>query len=69
VEAAKQGYEVVRLPDILACNVVAVNKTNIIAEDCPDSKGVLQEAVEENNLAIEFIDTSELAKVDAALTC
>jgi hypothetical protein len=25
--------------------------------------------VEENNLAIEFIDTSELAKVDAALTC
>jgi dimethylargininase len=68
MEAAERGYEVVRLPDILACNVVAVNGT-IIAQDCPDSKGALQEAAEENNLAIEFVDTSELAKVDAALTC
>lgn len=68
MQAAERGYEVVRLSNILACNVVAVNGT-IIAQDCPDSKLALQEAAEENNLAIEFVDTSELAKVDAALTC
>lgn len=68
MKAAERGYEVVRLPDVLACNVVAINGT-IIAQDCPESKQELQEAAEENNLAIEFVDTSELAKVDAALTC
>ena len=68
MQAAERGYEVVRLSNILACNVVAINGT-IIAQDCPQSKQMLQEAAEENNLNIEFVDTSELAKVDAALTC
>lgn len=70
MQAAERGYEVVRLPNVLACNVVAVNGT-IIAQDvdCKVSKRELQEAAEVNNLQIEFVDTSELAKVDAALTC
>lgn len=70
MQAAKRGYEVIRLPNLLACNVVAVNGT-IIAQDvaCKDSKRKLREAAEESNLRIEFVDTSELAKVDAALTC
>lgn len=68
MKASERGYEVVRLSNVLACNVVAVNGT-IIAQDCPESKQRLQEAAQENNLAIEFVDLSELAKVDAALTC
>lgn len=68
MQAAERGYEVVRLPNTLACNVVAVNGT-IIAQDCPESKRELETAALENNLRIEFVDTSELAKVDAALTC
>lgn len=70
MQAAERGYEVVRLPNTLACNVVAINGT-ILAQDvdCKVSKRELREAAEENNLRIEFVDTSELAKVDAALTC
>lgn len=70
MQAAERGYEVVRLPNLLACNVVAINGT-ILAQDvdCQASKRELREAAEENNLQIEFLDTSELAKVDAALTC
>lgn len=70
MHAAERGYEVVRLPNVLACNVVSVNGTVLAQDvDCDESKGLLKEAAEENNLRIEFIDTSELAKVDAALTC
>jgi dimethylargininase len=70
MEARERGYDVVRLPDVLACNVVAVNGW-IMAQDtkCQESRQKIEKAVQERNLQLEWVDTSELAKKDAALTC
>jgi dimethylargininase len=70
MEARERGYDVVRLPDMLACNVVAVNGW-IMAQDtkCQESRQKIEKAVQERNLQLEWVDTSELAKKDAALTC
>jgi dimethylargininase len=70
MKAEDRGYKVIRLPDILSCNVVAVNGC-ILAQDsrCQESRQRLEAATKERNLDLEFIDTSELAKKDAALTC
>ena len=70
MQALARGYEVVRLPSVLACNVVTVNGTVLAQDvDCRESKWRLQEAAAEANLQVEFVNTSELAKVDGALTC
>jgi dimethylargininase len=70
MQASERGYDVVRLPDVLACNVVAVNGW-VLAQDtkCEESRQKIQKAVQERNLQLEWVDTSELAKKDAALTC
>jgi dimethylargininase len=70
MKAHERGYDVVRLPNILACNVVAVNGW-IMAQDtkCQESRQKIEKAVQERNLQLEWVDTSELAKKDAALTC
>lgn len=64
------GYTVVRLPDVLACNVVVVNG-HVLAQDteCEESRQTLLEAISERGLNVDFVDTRELAKKDAALTC
>jgi dimethylargininase len=64
------GYETIRLPNVLACNVVLVNG-NVLAQDvdCEESKDLLRAACQERNLKIHWVNTSELAKVDGALTC
>lgn len=66
----KLGYEAIRIPDVLACNAVAANG-HVLAQDskCEESRRLLLEATREHNLGISFVDTSELAKKDAALTC
>jgi dimethylargininase len=70
MQASARGYEVVRLPSMLACNVVTVNGTVLAQDvDCQESKWQLQEAADEANLRLEFVNTSELAKVDGALSC
>lgn len=65
------GYEVIRLPSLLACNVVVLKNQHVLAQavPCEVSKRVLEEAAMERGMTISFIDTSELAKKDAALTC
>lgn len=65
------GYEVIRLPNTLMCNVVVVNGSHVLAQDadCEESKALLIAACQERNLKIHWLDTSELAKVDGALTC
>jgi dimethylargininase len=64
------GYDVIRLPNMLACNVVAVNG-GILAQDggCQESRALLISAAAERGLIIHFVDASEIAKVDGALTC
>lgn len=71
MKADERGYQtIVRLPNLLSCNVVVVNG-GILAQDggCGESKALLQAAAKERNLTIEFLDLSETAKCDGALTC
>lgn len=65
-----RGYSFVRLPDPRMCNLVNLNG-NILAQDVPChlSRDLLRRAVERKNLRLYFIDTSEFAKCDGALTC
>lgn len=67
---AEEYYNVIRLPSMLACNVVAVNG-GILAQDtgCAESKKLLLAVAQERGLQIEFLDCSEFAKCDGALTC
>jgi dimethylargininase len=70
MQASSRGYEVVRLPSLSACNVVTINGTVLAQDvDCQESRRELQEAADEANLTLEFVNTSELAKIDGALTC
>jgi dimethylargininase len=64
------GYETIRLPHPKACNVVRV-RNHVLAQpvDCDESKQLLLDACQERNLQIHWVDTSELGKVDGALTC
>lgn len=64
------GYETLRLPSMLACNVVVANG-HVLAQDvdCEESKAILTDACKERSLKVHWVDTSELAKVDGALSC
>jgi dimethylargininase len=64
------GYDVVRVPNPLACNLVSANG-RILAQDggCSQSRDILSHAAELRGHKIEFVDCSEIAKVDGALTC
>lgn len=70
MKASERGYAAIRLPDILSCNAVVVNG-HVLAQDglCGISKGRIEQACNERNLGLTFVDTSELAKKDGALTC
>lgn len=70
MNADKLGYQSIRLPDGLACNLISCNGA-LIAQDtiCEISKERLVKAASERQIKLRFVDTSELAKKDAALTC
>ena len=71
MQATERGYNVYRLPNMLSCNVIACNGV-IFAQDstsCVQSRRTLEKAVLERSMDLMFVDTSELAKKDAALTC
>jgi dimethylargininase len=71
MQATARGYNVYRLPNMLSCNVIACNGV-IFAQDntsCVQSRRTLEKAVLERSMDLMFVDTSELAKKDAALTC
>lgn len=70
MQAEERGYDAVRVPDVLACNVVSINGC-VLAQDtsCQESRETLEKAVKERNMVLEWVNTSELAKKDAALTC
>jgi dimethylargininase len=70
MDAKERGYTVVRLPSMLACNVVSVNG-GLLAQDvgCSTSKSRLESVASERHLEIDFVNCSEFAKVDGALTC
>ena len=70
MDAKNLGYDIIRLPRMLACNVVSVNQ-GLLAQDvgCQKSKEILQAVASERDLDIEFLSFSEYAKADGALTC
>jgi dimethylargininase len=70
MDAERFGYTCIRVPDLLSCNAVVLNG-HILAQDsgCLESKQLLQGAARERKMGLVFVDTSELAKKDAALTC
>eukprot|EP00527_Entomoneis_sp_CCMP2396_P006651 CAMPEP_0198145406 /NCGR_PEP_ID=MMETSP1443-20131203/23259_1 /TAXON_ID=186043 /ORGANISM="Entomoneis sp., Strain CCMP2396" /LENGTH=282 /DNA_ID=CAMNT_0043809047 /DNA_START=254 /DNA_END=1102 /DNA_ORIENTATION=- len=70
MRANELGYEAIRVPDILACNAVVVDGTVLVQDTkCETTRQALQSITEKLNLELRFVDTSELAKKDAALTC
>lgn len=62
--------DVYRMDDALWCNVLSIQNT-VIAQTTMDdqSKSVLEQACLAHQLDLDFVDTSELAAKDAALTC
>eukprot|EP00934_Nitzschia_sp_Nitz4_P007921 Nitzschia sp. Nitz4//scaffold156_size52432//11111//12010//NITZ4_006822-RA/size52432-processed-gene-0.16-mRNA-1//1//CDS//3329537400//7911//frame0 len=70
MNVSELGYDAVRLPSMLACNVVSVNG-GVLAQDggCAESRSLLSKAAEYRNLKLEWADASEFAKIDGALTC
>ena len=64
------GYDIIRLKDMTACNVVRVNDHLLVPPTkCTQTRKILKSAAEERNIELLEIDTSEFAKVDGALTC
>jgi dimethylargininase len=70
MSASELGYDVIRVPQVEACNIVTVNGS-VLAQDvnCKSSRGILEAAAIQRNLQLKFVNTSEFAKVDGALTC
>lgn len=70
MKALERGYHAIRLPNLLACNVVVVNG-NILAQDggCSTSRQILETVARDKQLNLIWTDQSELSKIDAALTC
>lgn len=57
------GYQVLRIPDVLACNVVVLpDHKGLLLQDtpCAESRAVLQQAADERGLPYRWVDTSEL---------
>ena len=70
MRAEERGYEVVRLPDIAGCNVCSVNGYIIASPTiCDESKFILQREVAKRGMTLLYVDASEFAKCDGALTC
>ena len=70
MKAHTLGYQIVRLPDMVACNVVSVNGM-ILASTAmsQQSKQLLQAVTDERNMELCFVETSEINKADGACTC
>lgn len=70
MQAEQLGYQTIRLPNILACNLVSCNGKVIVQNTpCSLSRQTLEQAANERHMELIYVDTSELAKKDAALTC
>ncbi len=66
----ERGYTVIRLPEITGCNVVSVNQHVLVQPiSCVKTRDILEMEVEKRMMKLKYIDASEFAKVDGALTC
>jgi dimethylargininase len=64
------GYETLLVPHPSASNVVVVNG-HVLAQDvnCEESRDIIARACQERSFRLHWMDTSEFAKIDGALTC
>lgn len=70
MRAEQLGYQTIRLPDVLACNLVSCNGKLLVQDTkCYESRQSLKNAAKQRHMEMIYVDTSELAKKDAALTC
>jgi len=70
MRAEQLGYHTIRLPDVLACNLVSCNGKLLVQDTkCSESRQTLKNAAKERHMEMIYVDSSELAKKDAALTC
>ena len=70
MKATERGYSIIRIPDLLSCNVVYCNNTVLVQDtSCTISRKRLEQAAIERNLNLIYVNTQEKAKKDAALTC
>lgn len=71
MDSKGRGFEIVRLPDISACNVVSANNYVVAQSNiCKQSKEILEKEVEEGRgMKMLYVDASEFSKCDGALTC
>jgi dimethylargininase len=70
MRAKALGYDVIRIPDVLACNLVRLPDRVLLQDTpCSESRQLLAQAANDRKLPYHWVNTSELAKKDAALTC
>jgi len=70
VGAKKLGYQIIELPDPKMCNLVSVNGLVLAAEtECEETISVLEQAIKERNMEIQYLNMNEFAKCDGSFTC
>lgn len=62
-------YKVIRVPDLVASNVLRIRNCVLVQEGFPNSEKILKKAIEERELKMKVIRMSEFVKLDGALTC
>lgn len=71
IQSNEKHYTIIRLPEMMACNVVSVNGHVIAQETISDeSKLILEkEVIRKRGMKLTYVDASEFAKCDGAMTC
>lgn len=70
MKAEERGYDAIRLPDIAACNVVAINGIVMASPtECQESTSILEKEMMQREYEIKYIPNVEYAKCDGAMTC
>lgn len=70
MQARERGYDIVRLPDEAACNVVSVNGAVFAPPtNCDETRKIFEKEMNKRRLLVRYIHSSEFAKCDGALTC
>lgn len=69
LDVIKGKYNVVRVPDEAAANVLNLGKSLLIQDGFPKSERILADLAVQRHKAIYKVQMSELIKADGALTC
>jgi N-dimethylarginine dimethylaminohydrolase len=62
------GCSAIRLPDLIAANILRINRTILIPAGYPDSYQIIKQATKFQNVQCQTIDISEFTKANGNLT-